>query len=145
MNRKFALMVTGAISVGTALAMAVPANAGVNLQSESPGVAAVKLAKKARLDANGAVVFAPVTLTCTPGSYTYLTVRVTQAIGDSLASGQKSREIRPCTGNPQKIELSVSPTQRPFRTGTAWGEAEMSVCSAKCTTVYDEHLITITR
>jgi hypothetical protein len=145
MKKKFALVVTGAISVGAALAFAMPASAGVNLQSESPGVGAVDLGKRARLDANGAVVFAPVTVACMPNAYAYLTVKVTQANGDSIASGQKTREVKPCNGKKQKVELSVTPTQRPFRTGVAWGEAELSVCTNYCRSLSDEHLITIVR
>ena len=140
------IVVTGAIGVGAALAFAVPANAGVNVQSESPGVAAVALGAKARLDAEGAVVFAPVKVTCAPGSDAYLTVTVTQAVGDAIASGQRSRTISPCTGKPQKIELAVNPTQRPFRKGVAYGAAELGICTpARCTTVVDEHNIQIVK
>jgi hypothetical protein len=146
MNNKFALVATAAIGVGAALAFAMPASAGVNLQSESPGVGVLDLGKRARLDANGAVVFAPVTVACAPGTTAYLTVKVTQAIGDSIASGQKSRSVSPCNGQKKKVELSITPTQRPFRTGVAYGEAELSVCNYyTCTTLYDEHLVTITR
>jgi len=146
MNKKFALVATTAIGVGAALAFAMPASAGVNLQSESPGVGVLDLGKRARLDANGAVVFAPVTVACAPGTYAYLTVKVTQANGDSIAQGEKTRQVKPCDGRKKKVELSITPVQRPFRTGVAYGEADLNVCgSFGCTTLYDEHLITITR
>ncbi|GGL04823.1 hypothetical protein [Mangrovihabitans endophyticus] len=133
-----------AVSVGAALAFAVPASAGVNLQSESDATAAVKLGANARLDAKGAVVFAPVYLTCTPGSDSYLQVSVTQAVGNDIASGSRYREIDDCTGERQKIQVSVTPTNHPFQRGVAFGEAMLTVCDYRgCTSPYDEHTIRI--
>jgi hypothetical protein len=51
-----------------------------------------------------------------------------------------------CDGRPQKINLAVTPTQRPFRVGVAFGQASLQVCgSTGCTTVLDEHNIRIVK
>jgi hypothetical protein len=143
--RRFPLVATAAVGVGAALAFAVPAGAAVSVQSQSPPLSAVSLGSKARLDANGAVVFAPIKLACTPGAYTYLTVSVTQAIGNAIASGQTYTAVDECTGTQQKLSVAVTPTQRPFRKGVAFGQATLRVCTDRCKTVVDQHNIQIVK
>ncbi|RKR91230.1 hypothetical protein BDK92_5623 [Micromonospora pisi] len=135
-----------AIAAGAVLAFALPAGAAVSVQSESPSVAVLNLGGKARLDANGAVVFAPVKVACTPGSYTTVSVEVTQAVGNGIAKGEKTLDIRTCTGDEQKLNVAVTPDQRPFRKGVAFGSATLQVCDNRgCKTVYDEHNIEIVK
>ncbi|MGW4462010.1 hypothetical protein [Micromonospora sp. NBC_01796] len=133
-----------AIAVGGVIAFALPAGAAVSVQSESPSVAAVTLGGKARLDANGAVVFAPVKVACTPGSYAALTVEVTQAVGNNIAKGDKTVTIQECTGDQQKLNVAVTPDLKPYRKGVAFGSARLEVCDhVGCKTVYDERKIDI--
>ncbi len=135
-----------AVGIGAALALTLPAGAAVQLQSESPSVAAVTLGATATLDADGAVVFAPVRVTCTPGSYAYLTVQVAQNVGNAIASGETNETVEPCTGRPQSIEVAVIPTQKPFKAGVAYGSASLQVCaSGPCKRVRDRHNIRIVR
>ncbi|NJC71061.1 hypothetical protein HC031_15270 [Planosporangium thailandense] len=134
-----------AIGVGAALAYAVPAGAAVAVQSQSPPVQAVKLGSTATLDAKGAVVFAPVSVACRPGSFAYLTVAVTENVGNAIASGQASTSIEQCTGSAQGFKVAVTPTQKPFRTGVAFGSAQLQVCADTCRTVVDQHNIQIVK
>ncbi|WP_329108881.1 hypothetical protein OG792_09585 [Micromonospora sp. NBC_01699] len=135
-----------AIAVGGVIAFALPAGAAVSVQSESPSVAIVKLGAKARLDANGAVVFAPVKVACTPGSYSTLTVQVTQAVGNGIAKGEKTVSIQECTGDEQKINVAVTPDLKPYRKGVAFGSARLEVCDGRgCVSLYDERNIQIVK
>jgi len=142
---RYPLVAAAAIGVGTAFAFALPAGANVGVQSESPSVAAVELGKLATLDANNAVVFMPVKLSCTPGSYTGLGVRVTQNVDGKIASGQAYKEVTPCTGREQSLRVAVPATQVPFGKGVAFGQVQLQVCmgDANCRTVEDEHNVQI--
>jgi hypothetical protein len=142
---KFPLIAAGAIGVGAALAFGLPAGAAVSVQSQSPPTSTVKLGKTARLDANGAVVFAPVKVTCRPGSFTQLSVTVAENVGGNIASGTTFTEISPCTGTQQKLQIAVIPTQKAFRAGTAFGQATLQSCTDICRTTVDQHTITITK
>src|SRR5689334_171424 len=114
-----------AVAAGAVLAFSMPAGAALSLQSQSPPDAQVKLGNTASLQANGAAVFTAVNVVCAPGSYATLEVRVTQAVRDTIASGQTVREITPCTGRPQKLQVAVTATQRPFVKGIAFGQAAL--------------------
>ena len=139
------LVALGALAAGATLALALPAGAAVSVQSESAPIKALDLGDTARLDAKGAVVSAPVTLTCMPGRTAYLYLKVTQKVGPGIATGTTSREIS-CTGTPQEIRLSVTPTGRAFHRGTAYGAASAAACyRGNCTELFDEHVITIVR
>jgi hypothetical protein len=140
---RFPLIAALAVSAGAVVAFALPAGAAVSLQSQSPPVAAVKLGDRAKLDAKGAVVFPTVKVTCSPGSFAQLTVQVTEAVGNDIASGSTSQEIEPCTGKVQNLTIAVTPTNHPFRKGVAFGQAWLTVCSFGCHTFRDEHNIQI--
>ena len=133
----------GAIAAGAVLAFALPVDAAVSLQSESPPTAEVTLGDTAVLDAKGAVVFAPVNVVCQPGSYASLNVSVTQNVGSGIASGTTYTQIQQCTGSVQSFEIAVVPTQKAFRRGVAFGQASLYVCLYTCHTALDEHNIEI--
>jgi hypothetical protein len=143
---RLALVAAGAIGVGAAVAFAVPAGAAVSLQSQSPPVAAVSLGNTATLDANGAVVFAPVKFTCTPGTFASLQVKVTENVGNAIASGSAFEQIDLCTGAVQRITVAVTPDQKPFRKGVAFGQAWLTSCNQfACRTFRDFHNIQIVK
>jgi hypothetical protein len=144
MKSRYPLVAAATIGIGAAIAFALPAGANVSVQSESPSVHTVTLGRSAKLDANGAVVFAPVKIACTPGSYTSLTVSVTENVGGKIASGVTGQQIRACTGKDQTLRIAVTPTNFPFRRGVAFGQARLTVCDYSCTDVADEHNIQIT-
>jgi hypothetical protein len=135
--------------VGAALAYALPASAAVSVQSESPTVRAVQLGAKATLDANGAVVFTPITFACTVGGTARLEVTVTQNVGDVITSGNKVTWITECTGRAQSMEVTLTPAagQKPFRTGVAFGSVTLDVHdpTSRYGTVTDEHTIQIVK
>jgi hypothetical protein len=129
-----------AVAAGAVLAFAMPAGAALSLQSESPPQGQVQIGKTASLVANGAAVFTAINVVCAPGNYATLSVTVTQAVGNTIASGQTQREVSPCTGRPQKLSVAVTPTQRPFVKGTAFGQA---VLYTNTGTARDERVIRI--
>ena len=132
-----------AVGAGAAMALALPAGAAVSLQSQSPPVGAVKLGNRATLDANGAVIFTALGVTCPPGTEAFYTVTVTEAVGNNIASGSVSSEVDACTGSPEQFSVAVTPTQHPFRTGVAFGQAQLTVCSFTCKTFRDQHNVQI--
>jgi hypothetical protein len=147
MKAKFPLIAAGAMGVGAVLAFALPAGASVSVQSQSPPAGTVKLGQKATLQANGAVVFAPVKVTCRPGSYTQLTVLVAENVNGNIASGTTYTQVDPCTGQPQSMQIAVVPTQKAFKAGLAWGQATLQTCNqnGECRTAVDQHEITIVK
>jgi hypothetical protein len=144
-QRKYPIAVALAVAAGAVVAFAMPAGAAVSIQSQSPPVSALSLANKAKLDANGAVVFTSVKYVCNPGGYASLTVTVTQAVDGAIASGSAYRSLElACTGAVQQITLPVTPTQRPFQRGIAFGQAVLEGCvPPACLTIRDEHNIEI--
>lgn len=114
------------VAAAAVLAFAMPAGASVSVQSSSPSIASLKLGAKATIQANGAVVFAPTKLKCPTGYSGYLDVHITEAVGNTIASGEQSIDV-PCTGSTQSITVYVSPTQHPYKKGIAWGTAHLSV------------------
>ena len=138
------LVAASAIGVGAVLAFAVPAGAAVSTQS--PPDASVRLATTATLDANGAVVFAPVTIACRTGSSVCLTVKVTENVGGAIASGETTFYDVACTGGKVKLTAAVTPTQRAFRKGVAFGQAFMTVCQPSgCRVLVDQHNVDIVK
>jgi hypothetical protein len=137
-------LITGAVAAtGAMLAFALPAGAAVAVQSQSPPTPAVTLGRTATLDARGAVVFAPVDVVCPPGSYTALSVTVAENVGGNIASGTTRTQIQPCTGSVQSLNVAVIPTQKAFRTGVAFGQAQLDVCTTTCSTAVDQHNVRI--
>jgi len=139
---RLSLVAAGAIGLGAAVAFALPAGAAVSTQS--PPLGSLSLGNTATLDANGAVVFAPLTVACRPGASAYLELDVTEAVGDAIASGSTSERIDACTGGRQKLKEAVTPTQKPFRKGVAFARARLDACDPTgCKTLTDQHNIQI--
>jgi hypothetical protein len=143
-SKKYSLFAGAAVGVGAVLAFALPAGASVSVQSQSPASGTVKLGNNARLDANGAVVFPSVRITCQPGSFTTLTVAVTENVKGDIARGVRSQSID-CTGGVQKFDLAVTPTTKAFVKGVAFGQAELDVCTSDCRSYFDEHNVNIVK
>jgi archaeosine-15-forming tRNA-guanine transglycosylase len=131
-----------AVAIG---ALALPAGAAVSVQSQSPSVPLVSLADTATLDAKGAVVFAPVEVTCTPGATAYLEVIITQKAGGKVAKGGVDYSFT-CTGAVQQVQATVTANGQVYKQGVAFGQASIDVCDyANCYSAADEHNIQITR
>ena len=145
-RRRTLMLASGAIGLGAAVAFALPAGAAV--VNQSPPTPVLKLGATATLKANGAVVFAPVRITCQPGANAFLGVTVTEAVnGGFIASGTGVTDSIPCTGSPQSISQAVTPSQRAFTKGVAFAQARVDVCnSVGCATeVNDQRIIQIVK
>ncbi len=144
-RNRFSLAAAAAVGAGAVLAFALPAGAAVSLQSQSPPVDALKLGARATLDANGAVVFPSVQVLCQSGRTAFLTVRVTENVGNAIASGSGGAEVA-CNGQQQTLRIAVTPTQKPFKTGIAFGQAFMTTCTSfTCHELNDQHNIRIVK
>jgi hypothetical protein len=141
MRMRAALVVAAAVGVGAALALAVPAGAAVSLRLQSPPVA-ISLGGTATVDAKGAVVVVPVAVTCQPGDFAYVSVQVTQKVGSGVATGAASQEVT-CTGSVQRLDVAVTPYQKAFKKGVAFGQALLTVCGERCEDFQDAHEIQI--
>jgi hypothetical protein len=123
-------------------AFALPAGAAVSVQSSSPPVISVKLGK-ATIAANGAVIFSSSKVTCPRGATATLEVSVTEAVGNNIASGYATTPVT-CTGTVQNATIAVSPTNHPFRKGSAWGDAFIGYCNQiRCLSAEDQRVIQI--
>ena len=141
---KFHLIAGGAVAAGAVLAFALPAGAAVTVQSQSPPAATVKLGSTATLDANGAVVFAPVKVVCRPGQYASLSVTVAENVNGDIASGTTYQEIEQCDGTVQNLQVAVIPTQKAFKKGIAFGQAKLEYSGNNgYHTAVDQHNIQI--
>lgn len=145
MNRK-RILGLAAIAVSGALAVAVPAGAAVQVQSESPAAGTVTLRKAANLGANGAVVTVRTVVVCPAGTTANLYASVTERVGNGIASGG-GEELVACTGAPQTVRVRVAAEAggRPFKNGTAYGTAGLSFYHPAYgwVSVDDERTITI--
>jgi hypothetical protein len=143
---RFPLIAAGAVAAGAALAFALPGGTAAAVQSQSPPAHQVKLGNTATLDADGAVVFAPVSVLCGFGSYASLTLTVAENVNGDIASGTASEQVASCTGQTQRLEIAVIPTQKAFRPGVAFGQVKLQVCgSFGCQTVIDQHNVQIVK
>jgi hypothetical protein len=118
-----------ALAVGGVLAFAVPAGATVNLQSESPGAPIIKIAKNAKLKANGAATIVTLTVTCPAGWYFAAQASVTQTVGSITTGGQNHTSEAVCTGAAQKVKIPVTASPAPFHAGVAYALGDLSVRS----------------
>jgi hypothetical protein len=118
-----------ALAVGGVLAFAVPAGAAVNLQSESPGAPTIKIAKDAKLKANGAATVVTLTVTCPAGWYFSTEVSVTQTVGSITTGGRNHTSEATCTGAAQKVKVPVTASPAPFKVGVAYALGDLTVRS----------------
>ncbi|GAA5180550.1 hypothetical protein GCM10023322_13100 [Rugosimonospora acidiphila] len=144
-RRHTLLLASGAVALGATVAFALPAGAAV--VDQSPPAPVLKLGATANLQANGAVVFVPVKVTCQPGASAYLSVTVTENVGGGfIASGSGSTDSLTCTGHSQTVNEAVVPTQRAFAKGVAFAQTQMSVCgSVDCARASDQRVIQIVK
>jgi len=126
----------GAVLLGVLVAAFVPISSAVALLS-SPERWEVTVGSPATLEARGAAVTVPVTVTCPPGAFgATVTLSVTQRSGNSVVSGSRSRDLS-CTGAPQDLRISVVATtgSRVFKKGAAFGDATLFGCGYVCGTM----------
>ncbi|MEV1159112.1 hypothetical protein AB0J27_27355 [Micromonospora chokoriensis] len=129
-------------AAGASLILAPSANANAPLRAgaavDGAPLTAVVLNGNGKIDASGAAVFVPITLTCSQKTGVDLTVKVAQAVGDSMRTGTTTRKVI-CDGTTQKVRIAVTATERPFAPGVAFGVATGNSCDAVCNSLTDEH------
>ena len=125
-GRVYPLVALATVAVGTVLALALPGGAQA-VQVKSPPNGVVLFEAEAVLEANGAAVTAVVDYFCPTGTSISVEITVTQAVGDTIASGRSTRYFNSvCNGKPQVLRVAVAATQRPFVKGAAFGQVEGS-------------------
>ncbi|WP_433120215.1 hypothetical protein [Micromonospora sp. CA-246542] len=136
------LFAVGLAAAGAVLALASSASASapvrVGAATDGAPLTAVVLGGIGKIDASGAAVFVPVTLTCSQPTQVDLTVKVAQAIGDTMRTGTTTRKVA-CDANTQKVRIAVTATERPFAPGVAFGVVTGNSCDALCNSITDEH------
>jgi hypothetical protein len=139
---------SAAVVVGAVLAVAVPAGAAVQVQSESPSGAVVNLRNTATLGARGAVITVPVVSICPAGVTATVGAEVTQRVGNGIAAGSAYESIT-CTGERQttRLKVTASASGKPFKAGVAFGEAYLNFFDPRFgfVEVDDAHNITIVK
>lgn len=142
-TRKFRI-VGAAVLVGGMAALAVPGSAAVAVLS-SPQFWQVQIGPTATLQARGAAVSVPLTLTCPAGSFASLDVTLTQRVGNKSVTGSRSTSPQ-CTGQEQALVLNITAQSgsRTFKTGQAFAEATIFGCNYACGTfAEDSRTVTI--
>ncbi|MGI5521912.1 hypothetical protein ACQEUX_13325 [Micromonospora sp. CA-259024] len=136
------LIAVGLAAAGATLALAPSASASAPLRAaaavDGAPLTAVALTGTGKIDASGAAVFVPVTLTCSQRTSVDLTVKVAQAIGDTVRTGTTTRKVV-CDATTQKVRIAVTATERPFAPGVAFGVVTGNSCDALCNSLTDEH------
>ena len=119
-----------AIVAGTVIASVVPVSADVS--ASSPPVGLVRVESPATLQAQGAAVTVRVTFVgpaSSPSNFPlgFVTLTVTERVGQQIAYGTASASIGWFTGGAETLDLTVlpEPGSAPFRRGTAFGSATM--------------------
>ncbi|MEH1169696.1 hypothetical protein V6V47_30390 [Micromonospora sp. CPCC 205539] len=136
------LLTIGLIVAGATLAVTPSASASAPLRAaalaDGAPLTAVALGGTGKIDASGAAVFVPVSLTCSQPTQVDLTVKVAQAIGESVRTGTTTRKV-PCDATTQKVRIAVTATELPFAPGVAFGAVTGNSCDALCNSLTDEH------
>ena len=117
----------------------------------------VEVGDSGTLVAKGAGVLVPVTVVCQPGSIVFppfpfppggsaVNVAMTQRSGNRIAQGSGGAAVVR-DGTPQTVTVQVSPSQAPFKQGTALVTASMTACDPLFArhTASDTEEITLTK
>ncbi|MFF5172870.1 hypothetical protein ACFY3U_09580 [Micromonospora sp. NPDC000089] len=144
---RLALLAAGALALGATLTAALPASASTPVRqaaaaTDGAPLTSIAIAATGKIDANGAVVFVPVTLTCSQPTQVDLTVKVAEAVGEDISTGTTTRKVT-CEAGTQKIRISVTPTERRFVPGVAFGTVTGNSCDALCNSLTSERNITL--
>ena len=120
------------MALGGLLALGVAGSPAVAVLS-APGSYQVSIGPAATLEAKGAAVSVPVTVTCPAFTTATLSVSLTQRVGNSAVSGNRYVQVR-CTGAPQQevVHVVAQSGSRTFKNGSAFAEAELFGCAYVC-------------
>ncbi|MFF5056935.1 hypothetical protein ACFY1S_27490 [Micromonospora sp. NPDC000663] len=144
------LLATGLVAAAATLAFTPSASASVPLraaaQADDSALTALTLGSTGKLDANGAAVFVPVTVTCSKATEFDVTVKVAQAVGQTMRAGTTVRRVT-CAATTQEVRIAVIPVERPFAQGVAFGVVSANSCDPgpTCNAFIDEHRFDLAR
>ena len=141
--------------IGPLAASAAIATLLIGSAAPASATHAVEVADSGTLVAKGAGVIVPVTVVCEPGGVvfppfpfppggSFVSVSVTQRSGNRIAQGYGGTSVV-CNGTPQTVDVQVTPSQAPFKHGTALVTASMTQCDyfLGCHTATDTEEITL--
>ncbi|MBV9410261.1 MAG: hypothetical protein JO148_01585, partial [Acidimicrobiia bacterium] len=138
MSKSRTLKVAVAVVLGAGIALALPQLAAVSASSP-PLATAVTLGNTGTVGARGAVATVTVTVTCPVGAFTQGNVQLNERVGKKIASGYAYLSNIVCDGTPHDQAVTVIAQNAPFAKGTAFGVADVYVCSSACGDVTDSH------
>lgn len=125
-------LAVAAIAAGALVAAVLPV--GAEVSASSPPLGLVRVESPATLQAQGAAITVRVTFVgpaSSPSGYPlgYLTLTVTERVGQQVAAGTANATIGWFTGGAETMDLTVlaQPGSAPFRRGTAFASATMQV------------------
>lgn len=132
-----------AVLAGALTAAFLPWSSAVALLSPPDGIA-VTVLSPAALQAKGAAVVVPVSVTCPQGQTGSLQLSLTQRAGNTVVSGSQFTTVA-CTGAPQQVSVTVvaQPGGRAFKKGQAFAEASLFSCGYVCVNVTDSRTIQV--
>ncbi|MCG5465139.1 hypothetical protein AB0K35_32955 [Micromonospora sp. NPDC053740] len=135
------LIATGLVAAAATLAFTPSASASVPLraaaQADDASVTAFVVGATGKIEAKGAAAIVPVTVTCSKAVDFDLTVKVAQAVGQTMRAGTTVRRVT-CAEGTQQVRIAVIPVERPFAAGVAFGVLTASPCDPYCTPMHDE-------
>lgn len=139
------LYVAGAITIGAAIAAAVPLSSAVSQQSPPGVIIDVEIVDTAIIGARGAVALVTVQYTCSPGSeFAFVGAQLVQRSGSGIAEGSASQEVT-CDGTIQQATLPVTASGRAFKRGVAFATAFGQACAFGCAFDQDAEEIQLVR
>jgi hypothetical protein len=127
MKMKFRSKVAAVVMCGAGLALAVPMLPAVGLNSTP--VAALRLQSSGTFADGGAVAFATALVACPAGDQPGLSITLTEKSGHAIAQGSGSPPALVCTGGIQTVKVAITPENKPFVAGTAFGQADFFDCN----------------
>lgn len=119
-----------AVVAGGVLASVLPSAADVSAQS--PSAPAIQVLSPADRLARGAAVEVDVSVTCPAGWSNYVNLRLTQRVGQGIASGSGYVQFT-CAGTAQTVTVTVHAQDLSYRTGVAFASATTSSSNSQLT------------
>ena len=117
-----------ALAAGGGLALVVPSQAAV-AYSSPPLFLDISIQSPAHLVARGSAVSVPVVITCNSFD-TYIDLRVTEKVGNKVATGYDNYIPVSCNGGHQTLLVTVPASSGvAFAKGTAYAVADISGCA----------------
>ncbi|MGW5559209.1 hypothetical protein ACWER9_18550 [Micromonospora sp. NPDC003944] len=140
------LIATALVAAAATLAFTQSASASIPLpaaaRANDAGPATIAIGGTGKIEANGAAAIVPVTVTCTKAIEFDLTVKVAQAVGQTMRAGTTVRRVT-CVEGAQQVRIAVIPVERSFAAGVAFGVLDANPCDPYCIPIFNERQFTL--